>query len=419
MPGIYCPINPSGQSTITISHNLTIVADHSFQSTGGLPNIVVYGTDQSGGPNFTIPAPVPPAAAVSVTLEGFDVTASGAQVAAIQNGGSLTIWGMDFDANSGDALSNQVGATATMNESTIADGLGEALLNSGTLSLKNVSILSNSGIGLDMNSGSTTNTFNTLIANNATNGACSGAGTISNSGPGTLTDDTSCGSHVQFGNQTGVDSFVGVSASVAGTGQANTNGGPTASTALAPNSFTTLKGGGTTTLPQTAPCPTVDQRFFVNPLSPGGSGNPPAGTIQCDIGAVTGSNDPTTGNPVANSALRETTAPSCQVTGGVPSVSQQVTLGDPGSGIGPETGLATDNPSNTTATAYPPPAAVPVAGYPVSNLQDNNGSVSFTSNSAPAASFVLTAGMKTTPGTNNANWSFTGQNWAGVSKNCF
>ena len=179
----------------------------------------------------------------------------------------------------------------------------------------------------------------------------------------------------------------------AGTGGDNTNGGPETTTKLASNSFTTGQGNS-------AYCATVDARFFVNPVV--------SGQIQCDIGAVT------------TAATQKTTGPSCRVTGGVSGVSQNVTLSDTLSGIGPEAGLETANPSNTIATAYPPTAAVPVPGYSVSNLQITNGSVSFTSPTSPTTSaVVLTAGNKTTAGVNNSQWSFTGLNWAGVATNCF
>lgn len=273
-------------------------------------------------------------------------------------------------------------------------------MNSGTLTLQDSSLLNNTGHAIDINTGSHTYAYNTLVGNNGT--GCFGGKFTNNPAPGSLDDDGTCGA--QYSDQSGIDNYLAGNAQTFYTGNEYTNGGPDSTTALPPNSYTTLKGNSTY-------CLTTDARFFVNPVS--------AGHIQCDIGAVTGSLD-NNGNPVANSATQQTTGPSCRVTGGSLGVSQQVTLLDTASGIGPEIGLATDNPSNTIATTYPPPLAVPVAGYDVSNLQITNGSVSFTSPTSPTTSgVVLTAGNKTTPGVNNSQWSFTGLNWAGVAKNCF
>jgi hypothetical protein len=404
VPGLYCPVDPSGQSTITIAHNLNIVVDHSYQSTLGLPNIEVQGIDALGANEFTVNS------GVNLVLEGFNINLGGGPGGnTFVNNGSITTWGMTFDSNYTPAIDNATSSsTAVLNDSTVSDGIADGMTNSGTMTLTDVSLVNNSGHALDILPGSKTYAYNTLIADNGTNGCFLGKFT-NNPAPGSLDDDGTCG--VQYSDNGDIDSYIGTSASVNGTGEDNTNGGPASTTTASPNNDSTLKGNSSY-------CFTTDERFFVNPVV--------GGVIKCDIGAVTGSNDGTTGgeyasgNPVPNSATQETTAPSCTVTGGTSGVSQQVTLKDLFSGIGLEIGLDTDNPSNTVATAYPPPLAVPVAGHNVSNLQISNGSVSFTSPTSPTLSgVVLTAGNKTTPGVNNSNWSFTGLNWAGVAKNCF
>jgi len=405
-PGWYCPTDPTGTTTITISHNLNIISDHSFQATGGLPKMIIDGftAQPNQGALFTI------APGVTVRFDGINFAQAGTSGGpVVQNNGNLTLYGDTFEGEGGESLINAAGATATAVDTTADQNPLDSFDNFGTMTLINDSFLNNAGAGVDNETGATTDAFNVLLAGNSTTvGSCnvtSGAGTgFSNApAPGTLDDDGTCGA--QFSDQTGVDAFIGPNAAVAGTGQTNTNGGPTTSIALAPNSFTTLQG-------VSADCPTTDQRFFVNPVV--------SGTRECDIGAVTGSLTSPGGPPAANSATQETAGPSCKVTGGTTGVSQNVTLLDTLSGIGPEAGLQTDNPSNTIATAYPPPAAVPVAGNAVTNLQDNNGSVSFTSPTSPTTSgVVLTAGGKTTAGVNNAMWSFTGMNWAGVATNCF
>jgi len=413
IPGLYCPVTPSGQTSITIAHNLNIVADHSYQSTLGLPGIAIQGNDATGlAALFTVPS------GVSVTLEGFDIEYGGAgsySGVTFLNGGTITTWGQTFSGDATPDIDNATtGSVADLYDSTVENNNGDALENQGTMTLQETSVVNNNGHGLDILPGSKTYAYNSLIAANNTD-CFLGKFTNAAATDGDLDDDGTCG--VQHSDVTDIDNYVGTGASVLGTGEDNTNGGPSSTVTLAPNPYTTLKGNP-------AYCFTTDQRYFVNPVV--------GGVPQCDIGSVTGSNDGNgpqygypnspywSGTPVANSATQETAAPSCTVTGGTTGVSQQVTLSDPLSGIGPEIGLDTDNPSNTVATTYPPPAAVPVAGYDVDNLQISNGSVSFTSPTAPTvAGLVLTAGNKTTAGVDNSNWSFTGLNWAGVAKNCF
>lgn len=397
-PGIYCPVTPSGQNTITISHNLNIVADHSFQATGGLANIEVAGTDATGANLFTVNS------GVNLTLEGFDVEAGGLSGGSVfTNNGAITTWGMEFEANPTPSIINATASSsATLNDSTVDGSLGDALVNYGTMTLDEADVTNGSGHAFVIEPGSVTKAYNTLIAgNNTVSGNCS-IGTMTTA-VATIADDSTCGSQVAL--NTDVDNYVGPAASAPGTGQENTNGGPATSVILQTNPDTSLLGNSSY-------CFKTDQRFFVNPII--------AGKVACDIGATTDEADATTGAPDANSATRETTAPTCQVTSTAPDgSSQSVALADPGSGIGPELGLATDNPSNTLATAYPPPSAVPVPSYAVDNLQITNGSVSFTSPSAPVLSLSLTAGSKSTPGIGNSQWSFTGLNWAGVAKNCY
>jgi hypothetical protein len=395
-PGIYCPVTPSGQSTITLSHNINIVADHSFQATGGLANIDVSGIDATGANEFTV------APGTDVTLEGFDIENGGMSGGSVfTNDGTLTAWGMEFEANNTPDIINATAASVvTLDDSSVDGSLDSALTNYGTMTVDEADITNGSGRAFIIEPGSTTDVYNTLIAdNNTAEGNCQ-TGTIT-AGAGDIADDNTCGPHVTV--NTDVDNYLGASAN-GFTGNEYTNGGPATSVVLTTNPDTSLKG-------VSQYCFMTDQRFFVNPII--------GGKVACDIGATTDEADPSTGAPDANSATQETTAPSCVATGGVSGVSQTVALSDSGSGIGPEIGLATDNLANTVATAYPPPAASPVPGYAVDNLQISNGSVSFTSPTAPQPSLTLTAGNKTTPGVNNSQWSFTGLNWAGIAHNCY
>jgi hypothetical protein len=371
LPGRYTPQH----APLTISKNLTITGDHTAQGSGGSPAIAMTGqfTTQNNPTSdmFVINS------GVNVTMEGFDLDSAGpVQHNGITDNGNLTMWGMDMAGSTGSDLSINTGATATLNETTFNAAHSDQILNSGTLALNNSSIIAGSANGIN-NSGGTFTLNNTLMAFQGTF-ECLG-GTASNGGPGSLDDDGTC--NVQYPSNTAVDSW---------NYTPDTHGGPTSSVAP-PAGDPNVTGKGVN-------CPTVDQRFFVNPVV--------NGVRQCDIGAIT------------NGATQETTPPSCTVTGLItgPPKQQQVTLVDSASGIGPNPGPATDNPSNTVPTTRPT-GAVPVFGYGVSNLYINNGTVSYTSPSAPTTGGQVLTATKTDQ-TTGTQWNFTGENWAGVSTFC-
>jgi hypothetical protein len=338
-------------------------------------------------------------------MDGFDLesdqNAGNTGTVHVNTGGTLTTYGMGILGNAGGAaLFGDAGSTMNLEESNIDGNISGAIESSGTVNMQNDTVTQNQ-FALDILQGSTFNAFNTLIADSNNPPNCEN-GHIANSNNNSLDDDGSCG--VTFSNNTDIDNFLSFLSPVQGMGQDAQQGGPATTVAISTNSDTTGKG---------VSCPTVDGRFFANPVV--------SGVTHCDIGADTGgfTDFPANTMPQAGSATQDTTGPSCVVTGGVSGVSQNVTLSDPQSGFGPEAGLQTDNPSNVVATAYPPPTAVPVPGNDVTNMQITNGSVTFSSPTAPTLSpIVLTAGNKTTPGVNNSNWSFTGLNWAGVATNC-
>lgn len=371
-PGRYTPQH----APLTISKNLTITGDHSAQSPAGVPAIQMTGqfTTQNNptADMFVINS------GVNVTMESFDLDSAGpVQHNGITDNGHLTMWGMDMGGSTGSDLSITTGATATLNETTLNGAHSDQILNSGTLALNNSTIIAGGAIGIN-NSGGTFTLNNTLLSLQV--GAECLGGTSSNGGPGSLDDDGTC--NVQYPTNTAVDTWSSTPQS---------NGGPTL-TVAPPTGDTNVVGKGVN-------CPTVDERFFVNPKNS-------SGVPQCDIGAVT------------TGATQETTPPACTVTGLIagPPKQQQVTLVDTGSGIGPNPGPNTDNPSNTVPTTRPT-GAVPVFSYGVSNLYINNGTVAYTPPSAPTTSGQVLTATKTNQ-TTGTQWNFTGQNWAGVSKFC-
>jgi hypothetical protein len=374
-PGLYLPRN----QPITITKNLNIVADHSFQAPEGVgAAIEVNGAQASttnGNSDFLVVQN-----GVTLTLEGFNLDGAGIGPgnAAIHVNGNLVTYGLMMSGSISYAIAVGPAGTATINGSTFNGSNQQTLRNQGLLNLNNTTVWAGGSDGLD-NLGGTFNMTDTIMANNGSPGQECIGGHAANGGPGTISDDSSCGVQVQ--NDTTLD------------GQApigdDGNGGPETTILFAP--------GGQTGIGVN--CPTTDGRFFVNP---GGASR------TCDAGAVN------------NSATRQTAPPGCAITStAADHSSQQVTVQDAASGVGPQAGPPTDNPSNTLATAYPPPAAAPVPGYAITNEQINNGTIAaFTPFTAPSTGGLVLTASKTTTGT-PTQWSFTGINWAGVAKNCF
>ena len=370
-PGTYQPAT----QPITISKNLNLVGDHSFQASGGTSGINIQGGKANLAATNNL---FQVNSGVTMTVQGMNVDGGGAAgFATFFVDGTLKLDSVTEAGPPGTGVTVDSIGTATLNNSTIVSDQQDSIHDLGSLTLNNDSIVAGAGVGIQQTiTSATLSLHNTLLAFQV-GAECQNFTTISD-GSGTATDDTSCPG-VQYGNDTNLDTYSYAT---------NTNGGPQTTVELPANNPDTSNKG--------VSCPTTDERFFVNP----------SGT--CDIGAVT------------TSATRETSPPSCTVTGGSagPPKTQQVSLVDGMSGVGPELGAGTDNPSNTTATAYPPPAAVPIPGYSVSNLQINNGSVAFTPFSSPSTSPLVLTATKTTAGV-TTQWSFTGLNWAGIAKNCY
>jgi hypothetical protein len=374
-PGQYIPQH----QPITITKNLTISGDHSFQTPPGTGTGIEIngGTAQTNNANQNF---LQINSGVNVRMDGFNIDAVGfSTFAGIQVNGNLTTWGITSDGDPGYAFVVSGTGTATLNYTQVFSDLQSSIRNGNVLTMNNSDVVSGAQNGIE--NGGTLNLTNTVIAGNGARG-CVGA-VAANGGPGSMEDNTNdCG--VQFGSNTDIDGFIPFGD--------DGNGGPQTTldfTAAAPT-----HGAGVN-------CPIDDGRFFANP--PNGTGG-----RTCDIGELT------------DGATQETTGPTCAITSTAADHSQQtVTLADNQTGIGPQSAPVTDNPTNTPATAYPPPAAVPVPGYAVDNLQISNGSIAaFNPFAAPSTNGVTLTASKTTTGT-PTRWSFTGINWAGVSHNCF
>jgi hypothetical protein len=387
-PGVYTPgddVSTTDVQPFTITKNLTIAGPHNFQAAAGGPandtdiNGALAGTHATNALFIINPG-------VTLTLEGlqFDV-AGAAGFPGIQDNGNLVTYGVTWDGSPSQALDISGTGTATLNDTTVDGTTGDSIeltAAGASLTTNNTTIAASNGASIDLPaSGYTLNLNNTVLAFSVA-AECNGGTGSTNGGPGSTDDDGTC--HTQFSDNTGLDSQTWSPAQ---------NGGP-AETDLQPagNTDESLKGVN---------CPPTDGRFFANPVV--------NGVTQCDIGATTAG------------ATQETAGPKCTVTGGSagPPASQQVSLVDASTGVGPESGDDTDNPSNTVATAYPPPAAVPVPGDSISNMQISNGTVAApTPLAEPSTAAQVVTATKTTAG-QLTHWSFTGLNWAGVATNCF
>jgi hypothetical protein len=363
---------------LAITKSLNIVVDHSAQSTGGTSVVSVQGGGaQSANTNDWVVN-----SGVTLTMEGMNFQGMGAPADAgagvlVNSGGNLVEWGVDNEGPPGFAVNAALGGTATLNETLIDSALSDALSVAGTLTLNNVSLVHGAANGIDVTAGAALNINNSLLITQV-GSECLGGG-ATNGGPGSISDDATCS--VAKNSDTNENGIIPLSTT--------SNGGPTPSIVIPANTDST--GTGTN-------CPTVDQRFFPNPVV--------GGVIQCDVGAT------------SVNAAQQTSAPTCAVASTNGTVSQTVDLNGGASGVGPEAGPGTDNPTNVLATAYPPPAAVTVPGYSISNEQIANGTIAAFTATNPSSSPLAVTASKTTQGT-VTHWSFTGLNWAGVAKNCF
>jgi hypothetical protein len=381
-PGRYSPLH----QPITITKNLNIVGDHAFQTPQGTGvGIEINGAiaNAAAQDNFFVVN-----SGVTLRMDGLNFDSAGATTfAGVQVNGTLNTWGVTFDGAFGWSVVVGPTGTANLNFTTLNSDLAPQLQNNNNMTLNNDDILSGNGTAIanTPSAGGALRVTNTVIANNfngAAKAGCIGSPPANAPAPGSIDDVGTCG--FADSNDPNIDNFVPFGD--------DGNGGPETTMDLTASSPSHNFGVN---------CPTTDGRFFVNP--PNGSGG-----RSCDSGVVT------------DGATQQTTGPTCKITStAADRSSQTVTVADASSGEGPQASPVTDNPSNTPATTYPPPAAVPVPSYAVSNAQISNGSIAaFMPFTAPSNNGVTITASKTTAGT-PTQWSFTGINWAGVSNNCF
>jgi len=185
-----------------------------------------------------------------LALSNVEVTAGGGEVsaAAIDDLGSLDLESSTVAGNDGSGVVVHPGATATIRNSTLSDGLDLGLIDEGTASLINSTVAENANGGIDDSSG-TLELTNTIVAENGSRD-CTKPARISDH---SLDSDGSCG----VGALSRTDPDLGKLAD---------NGGPTLTQALGAGSPAIAAGDD-------ANCPAEDQRHFARPAG------------RCDIGA--------------------------------------------------------------------------------------------------------------------------------------
>jgi hypothetical protein len=376
-PGIYSPTAPLPAITLGPSSapkTLVFTSHHSDQV--GMPGGSTAGTAIDGtaiNPSDSNTITINPG--VNVIMEGFAIrAASGASSAVIVSDGHLQMYNMFMTSNGNPILLPGADPTesALIVESTITQNsapLGVISNQGGTLDLINDNINSNTGgVGVSTSAG-TTEMHNTIDALNAGQSCDVPVSPAS----GNITDGT-CGGEFSTANPGLLNPFF--------------NGGPTATN----NERATAPGIGHG---DPAFCGVVDQRFWVHT------------SAGCDIGAF------------QSGAVQETTAPSCVVTGGSagPPATQQVTVSDTQSGLGPQAGSFND----PLATSTNPSAVVSptIDSDPISGLGIDNGTVAFSTgpNTGPSTTPVVLTATKATQGV-LTHWWFTATDWAGNTKFC-
>jgi hypothetical protein len=216
------------------------------------------------------------------TLWNLELTTGGGagSAAAIDDFGAVDLESSTVAGNNGPGLLVQPGATATVRNSTLSDGLDLGIADLGSASLFNATVAGNAAGGIDSSSG-TLKLTNAIVARNGA-ADCTRAATMSDH---SLDSDGSCG----VGTLSRTDPHLGRLAA---------NGGPTLTRALSPGSPAIDAGTN-------SPCPAEDQRHFARadgrcdigafeagavtaqgapPSGRGGRSNSPAGTAGALVG---------------------------------------------------------------------------------------------------------------------------------------
>jgi hypothetical protein len=225
-----------------------------------------------------------------VSIRNLELTTAGGpgSGAAIDDFGTLELESSTLAGNNGPGLLVQPGATATVRNSTLSDGLDFGLVDLGRASLFSATVAGNAGGGIDDANGSLALT-NTIVADNR-GSDCTGPARSSDH---SLDSDGSCG----VGALGRVDPLLM---------PLSFDGGPTQTLALAPGS-PAISGG------DSAVCPQEDQRHFLRPSGECDIGAYQAGAaVKATDGGVSGQGSTTSGARSPNGTSAGHTAGACK-----------------------------------------------------------------------------------------------------------
>jgi hypothetical protein len=226
-------------STLTITRDVTIVGPSSA------PGAKLAGSAVEPFPSDLILV----RAHAKLTVMNLELTAAGGEgSAAVDDLGDVDLESSTVAGNNGPGLLVQPGATATVRNSTLSDGLDSGLVDLGTASLVNATVADNKSGGIDDSQG-TLSLINSVVAKNGSADCAKPAHSSDHS----LDSDGSCGVGALSGTDPRLGGLTG-------------NGGPTETQALGPGS--PAIGAG-----DESKCPAEDQRHFARPAG------------RCDIGA--------------------------------------------------------------------------------------------------------------------------------------
>ena len=196
-------------------------------------------------------------AGVSLTLKHVVVTGGGsASNSAIEDQGSLNVENATIDGNVGTQINVHGGATASLTNSTLADGLELGMADEGEASFVNVTVVHNASDGIGGTGSGKLSLTNTIVALNEGSAQCGSFSTLTNDH--SLASDASCGGEAAFKSKT----------PLLQTSLLNDGG----STTL----YSEKAGSPTIDAGDPAKCPATDQRGYPRP---------DVVSTACDIGA--------------------------------------------------------------------------------------------------------------------------------------
>ncbi|HTA98266.1 MAG TPA: choice-of-anchor Q domain-containing protein [Solirubrobacteraceae bacterium] len=192
---------------------------------------------------------------VTVTLKHVVVTSGGGGGnPGIDDAGALDVENATISGNLGSQISVESGASANLTNSTLSDGHEFGLVDEGTASLLNVTVVHNASSGIGSGAG-TLSLTNTIVALNGGSAQC---GSIAITNDHSLASDASCGGEAALQSKT----------PLLQTSLSNDGG----STTL----YSEKAGSPTIDAGDPAKCPATDQRGYPRP---------DVGGTACDIGA--------------------------------------------------------------------------------------------------------------------------------------